>query len=448
MGVTLVLWHPTEPQRRVPLEHLHEVLEDGPAFVDEAGRVTVSPTDTTHGTFVKGELIAEPREIRPGEIVRYRDWFIRYERGHDRFAPRGEAEEALWSALRARPDDRELRQVYADWLEEHGHTREAEVLRIDIDGELSERRVDFRLRRLTERLAPEWSAIVHRPHARYRGDPRNAPYSSTPPPLGCRLFLRDVLPETVGEVLAELGVGVQEHVLQAVEIPPPSPVRFAVVQPTPGDVEVGLRRYSELTLRFEAELEPIERWLRARYGEPRHAEDHRVYGAHWLLRTEPACFWLVWHATLPDFALPYDPACGERFLRELVEFLRTGADYEALEELVARAPNEAGIFCRRMFRDALEIELAPTLDPFAVSGALGLARPEIFDAPLDNEWTLADRAHTPGEPPRTYGRFELRAVLAKRPQGRQTDADIYREVTPDDRVRRLSVTLPFPERVR
>jgi uncharacterized protein (TIGR02996 family) len=62
------------------------------------------------------------------------------------------AEESLLEAIRERPDDRHLRKVHADWLEEHGEQALAELVRIS--AEIATRTVDAdRLDRLQKRRA-------------------------------------------------------------------------------------------------------------------------------------------------------------------------------------------------------------------------------------------------------------------------------------------------------
>lgn len=77
--------------------------------------------------------------------------------------------EALLDAIKENPSDDDLRQVYADWLEEHGRAEESELLAIEVlirtlgpeDRRL--RPLADRLRHLARLVSPEWRLAVARP---------------------------------------------------------------------------------------------------------------------------------------------------------------------------------------------------------------------------------------------------------------------------------------------
>jgi uncharacterized protein (TIGR02996 family) len=62
-------------------------------------------------------------------------------------------EQRFLDAIRRRPDDPETRGVYADWLEERGHARRAEFLRLQLAAGAATRATDPEFARASARLA-------------------------------------------------------------------------------------------------------------------------------------------------------------------------------------------------------------------------------------------------------------------------------------------------------
>jgi len=62
-------------------------------------------------------------------------------------------EQRFLDAIRQRPDDPETRAVYADWLEEHGHARRAEFLRLQLAAGAATSAADPAFARASARLA-------------------------------------------------------------------------------------------------------------------------------------------------------------------------------------------------------------------------------------------------------------------------------------------------------
>lgn len=200
MGVILVASHPVHGERRLTTEtevnvgsapsndlRLEPPVEDHHArFIYRDGRLIIVDLKTALGTFVNGTRIVQATIVRLGQEVSMADWVIRVDdsdRPETPFPGRRDRERELLQGLQADPGDDELRQVYGDWLEESGHSKEAEVLslereirdgagRID-DAELG--RLGYRLRTLAADLPFSWRAVVTRPKIENCREPDRCP---------------------------------------------------------------------------------------------------------------------------------------------------------------------------------------------------------------------------------------------------------------------------------
>ncbi|MFO0737388.1 MAG: TIGR02996 domain-containing protein [Labilithrix sp.] len=133
---------------------------------------------TLRFTLVAGRVLVEGRGSAPevlglDEVVRSGPYelFIGDGLAPAPFEARSTREAELFAALHASPGDHDLRQVYGDWLEESGYPNEAEVLGIErqrwrADGRLDvveDRRLAYRLRRVSKRLPLVWRQVATRP---------------------------------------------------------------------------------------------------------------------------------------------------------------------------------------------------------------------------------------------------------------------------------------------
>lgn len=122
MTFRLVARHPTHGVRRGTLE-TELRLDSVPArFVVEAGKVAAYEDDGTPIESSGDGFIVDRWVISEGEP--------------EPFLPRDERERELLAAIAkavdaGSPDAEDLRQVYADWLEENGHPNEASVLALE-----------------------------------------------------------------------------------------------------------------------------------------------------------------------------------------------------------------------------------------------------------------------------------------------------------------------------
>jgi uncharacterized protein (TIGR02996 family) len=138
-------------------------------LIDKDGTCIAVDLKSTNGTYVNGRKITGPTVITPNDKLYVGDFVLRIEVFEDVFdedTREVEATELRLLAAIAQRDDAS-RQVYADWLEEHGFSDRAEFLRLqsEIDGmppESVHQRTD-RMRELAESIDIEWRFKVARP---------------------------------------------------------------------------------------------------------------------------------------------------------------------------------------------------------------------------------------------------------------------------------------------
>lgn len=203
MGVILVASHPLHGERRFTVESearvgsapasdlkLEPPVEAQHArFIYRDGRLIIVDLRTANGTFVNGTRIVQATIVRLGQEVSVGDWAIRIDdsdRPETPFVPKVDRERELLEGLQANPADDELRQVYGDWLEEAGRTKEAEVLSLEreirdeplVPGRITDAgmgRLGYRLRTLAADLPFSWRAVVTRPRIENCRSPEQCP---------------------------------------------------------------------------------------------------------------------------------------------------------------------------------------------------------------------------------------------------------------------------------
>jgi uncharacterized protein (TIGR02996 family) len=137
------------------------------------------------GVFLNGERIGgesggptwtpsvTKRVVRERDVVRIGDWEIRYV--PDDLVIATEEERGMFDAIAKDPSSDDVRQVYGDWLEEHGRTVEAELIAIErlaasLDGgsgkdKKKQRELEVKRRELARapHLRASWRCVVTRP---------------------------------------------------------------------------------------------------------------------------------------------------------------------------------------------------------------------------------------------------------------------------------------------
>jgi len=106
-------------------------------LVSNDGAYLIIDIVSTNGTYLNGRRLMGPASIAPSDLVNIGAFTLEFAgdgavRTEDRqvqpFVPRDATEAALLHAIGGGDDA--SRQVYGDWLEEHGHMREAEFVRL------------------------------------------------------------------------------------------------------------------------------------------------------------------------------------------------------------------------------------------------------------------------------------------------------------------------------
>jgi len=154
--------------RNISRRHARLVVRDG--------RYILVDLQSTNGTYVNGHRLKAPLVVRTTDQIRMGEYTLAIEdtdleatleRPLAPFLPRDKIEANLLRAIGE--GDLPSREVYADWLEEHGHASEAEFVRVQQviaamapqdDGFVS---YSVRLRELASRLDFRWRARVARP---------------------------------------------------------------------------------------------------------------------------------------------------------------------------------------------------------------------------------------------------------------------------------------------
>jgi len=154
--------------RNVSRRHARLVVRDGwYVLVD---------LKSTNGTYVNGRRLTAPLVVRTSDQIRIGEYTLAIEdgefevtRGRSRapFLPRDKVEFELLRAIGE--GDQPSREVYADWLEEHGHAAQAEFVRVQqalvamAPEDTHFEQCSTRLRELAPVLDFSWRVRVARP---------------------------------------------------------------------------------------------------------------------------------------------------------------------------------------------------------------------------------------------------------------------------------------------
>jgi len=120
--------HVVLAEKNVSKRHARIVVKDG--------RYILVDLKSTNGTYVNGRRITSPMVIEESDKI-YIGEFVLYHQVHATarparqlppYPPRDRREAELLRQIAAR--EPASREIYADWLEEHGHGREAEFVRV------------------------------------------------------------------------------------------------------------------------------------------------------------------------------------------------------------------------------------------------------------------------------------------------------------------------------
>lgn len=154
--------------RNVSRRHARLVVRDG--------RYILVDLKSTNGTFVNGRRLTAPLVVRTTDQIRMGEYTLAIEdvdleatqeRPLAPFPPRDKVEAGLLRAIAE--GDLASREVYADWLEEHGHAHEAEFVRVQqalaamAPEDAAFEPCSARLRELASTLDFRWRARVARP---------------------------------------------------------------------------------------------------------------------------------------------------------------------------------------------------------------------------------------------------------------------------------------------
>jgi uncharacterized protein (TIGR02996 family) len=158
--------HIVLPDKNVSRRHARLVIRDD--------RVIVVDLKSTNGTYLNGRKLTSPQVIGNSDKLYIGDFTLiaEYDRKTHRipvppFLPRDRREADLLRAIN--DNDEASREVYADWLEEHGHAREAELVRVQqaliglAPDDVAFRPHTVRLSQLAEIVDPRWRLWVARP---------------------------------------------------------------------------------------------------------------------------------------------------------------------------------------------------------------------------------------------------------------------------------------------
>ena len=164
--------HLVLPGRNISRRHARLIVRDG--------RYILVDLESTNGTFINGQRLTSPRVVHTTDRIQMGEFTLALrsadknvdldatlERPLAPFPPRDKIEADLLRALGA--GDLESREIYADWLEDHGHASEAEFLRVQqalvamAPGADGFEACSARLRALASTLDFRWRARVARP---------------------------------------------------------------------------------------------------------------------------------------------------------------------------------------------------------------------------------------------------------------------------------------------
>jgi len=160
--------HVVLADRNVSRRHARLILRDG--------RYLLVDLKSTNGTYVNGRRLTSPLVVRATDQIRMGEYTLAIEdldleatqeRPLAPFVPRDKVEAGLLRAIGE--GDLVSREVYADWLEEHGHASEAEFVRVQqalvamAPEDAGWQASSARLRELASTLDFRWRARVARP---------------------------------------------------------------------------------------------------------------------------------------------------------------------------------------------------------------------------------------------------------------------------------------------
>jgi uncharacterized protein (TIGR02996 family) len=131
-------------------------------------RFAVIDLKSASGTWLNGMRLKHPYTAGDGDVLRIGPFSIEV-LGSAPPRAYGESERAFLEAIERSPSDDEARQVYSDWLEEHGWPREAEFVRTQLA--LKSMTPDApgfhalaaRMRSLAPAMSLEWRRTIARP---------------------------------------------------------------------------------------------------------------------------------------------------------------------------------------------------------------------------------------------------------------------------------------------
>jgi uncharacterized protein (TIGR02996 family) len=154
------------PDKNVSRRHARMVVRDD--------KVILTDLKSTNGTYLNGRKCTAPSVIKDSDKIYIGDFILAIDeapktrvRPVPPFLPRDRREAELLRAITER--DEASREVYADWLEEHGHPREADFVRTQqalvalTPDDVGFRPQTQRLSQLAEAVDPRWRLRVARP---------------------------------------------------------------------------------------------------------------------------------------------------------------------------------------------------------------------------------------------------------------------------------------------
>jgi uncharacterized protein (TIGR02996 family) len=157
--------HVVLPDTNVSRRHARIVVRDD--------RIILTDLKSTNGTYVNGRKCTAPAVVQEHDKIYIGDFILVFEieraptRARPPFLPRDRREADLLRAINE--NDEPSREVYADWLEEHGHPREADFVRAQqalvavTPDDVAFRALTQRLSQLAEAVDPRWRLRVARP---------------------------------------------------------------------------------------------------------------------------------------------------------------------------------------------------------------------------------------------------------------------------------------------
>jgi uncharacterized protein (TIGR02996 family) len=122
--------HVVLPDRNISRRHARLVIKDG--------KYVLVDLKSTNGTYVNGRKLTSPIVVKTTDQIRMGSYSVALEDGEDvattkerplaPFIPRDRIEADLLAAIARQ--EQGAREIYADWLEEHGHAAQAEFVRV------------------------------------------------------------------------------------------------------------------------------------------------------------------------------------------------------------------------------------------------------------------------------------------------------------------------------